>query len=59
LNDVAGIDEGASWIPIDLNVSTCANMRKTVEAMFYDRSLVQAALVELACEKARCLRPRW
>ncbi len=48
LNDAAGIDEGAVLIPIDLNVSTCANIRKVFEAMFHDRSLVQDALVELA-----------
>ena len=47
LNDAAGIDEGAIPIPIDLNVSTCANMRTVFEAMFHDRSLVQDAL-ELA-----------
>ena len=46
LNDAAGIDEGAVPIPIDLNVSTCGNMRKVFEAMFHDRSLVQDALVE-------------
>ncbi len=48
LNDAAGIDEGAVPIAIDLNVSTCANMRAVFEAMFHNRSLVQDALVELA-----------
>src|SRR4051794_4343008 len=48
LNDAAGIDEGAGPIPIDLNISTCANMRRVFEAMFYDRNLVQDVLVELA-----------
>lgn len=46
LNDAAGIDEGAVPIAIDLNVSTCANMRAVFEAMFHNRSLVQDALVE-------------
>jgi pimeloyl-ACP methyl ester carboxylesterase len=48
LNDSAGIDEGGIPIPVDLNVSTLANMRSVFEAMFYDKSLVKTELVELA-----------
>ena len=48
LNDSAGIDTG--WIkpPVDLNVSTRANMRKTLEAVFYNKQMVSDELVDLA-----------
>lgn len=46
LNDAAGIDDGAIEVPIDLNVSTRANMRRVFELMFYDRSLITDQLVD-------------
>ena len=46
LNDAAGIDEGAIEIPVDLNVSTRANMRRVLELMFHDQSLVTDPLVD-------------
>jgi len=48
LTDAAGIDEAAAAIPVDLNVSTLANMRAVFHAMFYDPALVKDDLVELA-----------
>lgn len=48
LTDAAGIDEAAAAIPIDLKVSTLANMRTVFHAMFYDPALVKDGLVELA-----------
>jgi pimeloyl-ACP methyl ester carboxylesterase len=48
LNDAVGIDAGAVDLPIDLNVSTRANLRRVFEFMCYDRSGVTDALVDLA-----------
>ncbi|MEP6998686.1 MAG: alpha/beta fold hydrolase [Betaproteobacteria bacterium] len=48
LNDAAGIDAGAVDIPVDLKVSTRANMRAVFEAMFYDKAIVSDDLVDLA-----------
>jgi pimeloyl-ACP methyl ester carboxylesterase len=48
LNDSIGIDAG--WIPspVDLRISTRANMRKALEAMFYNKSMVSDDLVDMA-----------
>jgi len=48
LTDAAGVDEGARAIPIDLNISTRANLRAAFESMFHDKGMVSDALVDLA-----------
>jgi pimeloyl-ACP methyl ester carboxylesterase len=48
LNDACGMDSGASKPPVDLNISTHENMRKMLESMFYDNSVVTNELVDLA-----------
>jgi len=48
LNDAAGIDAGAIEPPIDLNVSTRANMREILEFVFYNKAVVSEDLVELS-----------
>jgi len=48
LNDAAGIDEGAVALPVDLNISTRAQLGAAFECMFHDRSMVGDALVDLA-----------
>jgi pimeloyl-ACP methyl ester carboxylesterase len=48
LNDAAGVDEGSVPLPVDLNISTRANMRCVFNGMFYDTSIVTDALVDLA-----------
>jgi pimeloyl-ACP methyl ester carboxylesterase len=48
LNDAAGVDEGSVQLPVDLNVSTQANMRRVFNCMFHDTSIVTDALVDLA-----------
>jgi pimeloyl-ACP methyl ester carboxylesterase len=48
LNDAAGVDEGSVALPVDLNVSTRANMRRVFNCMFHDTSIVTDALVDLA-----------
>ncbi len=48
LNDAAGIDEGACRLPVDLNISTRANLRIAFEGMFHDPGLVTEMLVDLA-----------
>lgn len=47
LNDAAGIDDGASPIPVDLKISTRANLRDAFECMF-QKSIVTDDLVDLA-----------
>lgn len=48
LNDSVGIDSG--WIkpPIDMNISTRANMRQVLEFVFYNKSMVTEELVDLS-----------
>jgi pyruvate dehydrogenase E2 component (dihydrolipoamide acetyltransferase) len=48
LCSAAGIEEASVPIPVDLRVSTRANMRRVLECMFFDRALVTDALVDLA-----------
>ena len=48
LNDAAGIDEGACALPVDLKISTRANLRTAFEGMFHDKALVTDELVDLA-----------
>jgi pimeloyl-ACP methyl ester carboxylesterase len=48
LLDAAGIDEGACALPVDLNISTRANLRAAFKGMFHDKTLVNDELVELA-----------
>ncbi len=48
LNDSIGIDAGWIHPPVDLNISTHANMRRTLEAMFYNQNMVSDELVDLA-----------
>jgi pimeloyl-ACP methyl ester carboxylesterase len=48
LNDAVGLDEGASALPVDLHLTTRANLRKAFEAMFFDQGKVSDALVDLA-----------
>jgi pimeloyl-ACP methyl ester carboxylesterase len=48
LNDSIGIDTGWVHSPVDLRISTRANMRKALEAMFYNKSMVSDDLVDMA-----------
>jgi pimeloyl-ACP methyl ester carboxylesterase len=48
LNDAAGIDDGACAIPVDLKISTRANLRVAFECMFHDKDMVTEELVDLA-----------
>ena len=48
LNDACGINSGAIIPPVDLNISTHQHMRTMLESMFYDKSMVTDALVDLA-----------
>ncbi|MEO8345405.1 MAG: alpha/beta fold hydrolase [Betaproteobacteria bacterium] len=48
LNDAAGLDEGACLMPVDLNISTRANLRTAFEGLFHDKAMVTDALVDLA-----------
>ncbi len=48
LNDAAGIDEGACPIPVDLKISTRANLRTAFECMFHEKGMVTEELVDLA-----------
>jgi triacylglycerol lipase len=48
LADAAGIDAGATPIPIDLNVSSRRAMRESFEFMFHDKAFASDALVDLA-----------
>jgi pimeloyl-ACP methyl ester carboxylesterase len=47
LANAAGIDAGAIGPPIDLNVSTRANMRTILEFVFYNKAMVTDDLVDL------------
>src|SRR5664279_3457887 len=46
LNDAAGLDEGACPLPVDLRISTRANLRRAFEGMFHDKGMVTEELVE-------------
>ena len=48
LADAAGIDAGGMQPPIDLNVSTRANMREVLEFVFHNKALVTDDFVELS-----------
>jgi pimeloyl-ACP methyl ester carboxylesterase len=48
LNDAAGIDRGATTLPVDLAVSTRRNMRRVFEAMFHDAGFVTDDVVDYA-----------
>lgn len=48
LNDAVGIDEGAVALPVDLNISTRANLCEAFRCMFHDKDLVTEDLVDLA-----------
>ncbi len=48
LNDACGMDSGAIKPPVDLNISTRANMRAMLECMFYNKTMVTDDLVDLA-----------
>jgi len=48
LADAAGIDAGGMKPPIDLNVSTRANMRAILEFVFYNKAMVTDDFVELS-----------
>lgn len=48
LNDACGVDSGAIKLPVDLNISTHAHMREMLESMFYNKTMVTDALVDLA-----------
>ena len=48
LNDAAGIDDGAIAIPVDLNISSRANLRNAFECMIHDKGMVTDELVDLA-----------
>jgi hypothetical protein len=43
--DAAGIDEGACEMPVDLRISTRANLRHAFEGMFHDKDKVTDDLV--------------
>jgi len=48
LIDSAGITEGATDLPVDLHISTCAHMREVFEQLFYDKTLATDDLIDLA-----------
>jgi pimeloyl-ACP methyl ester carboxylesterase len=48
LNDACGMDSGAIKPPVDLNISTRANMRAMLETMFFNKAMVTDGLVDLA-----------
>ena len=48
LNDAAGIDAGGMQPPIDLNVSTRANMSEVLEFVFHNKAMVNDDFVELS-----------